>query len=299
MTSVIQGVLASYGISTKPPLPAGTTKSADTDLIVSYSDVWRWDIVMYLKSLQINFVDGPSGTILATGRWENSAFHGFQDHAAVTRGVIAEMFTKMKVGQNLTSPLLSTSSEPVSQPSAGGTSGKTGVFSPGVRLTFLDKDARSGAVLGESTFFVSESSPTQVVFNDGAFIVGPDGTPIKGNMHASFIYGASSAHLSNSGGTWKARFRAAGTDDIPVQLTLLGSETRVISGRQLAVARISVSGFGPIGGGPGYQPGSASSASIKGEMLVDLSSGLVVYVDTSSRSPLYSLHREVTRVAGP
>ncbi|WP_279432869.1 hypothetical protein [Luteimonas arsenica] len=43
------------------------------DGIVSYVDVWRWDIVMYLHSVAIKIFDARSGDLLVTGDWKNQA----------------------------------------------------------------------------------------------------------------------------------------------------------------------------------------------------------------------------------
>ena len=51
---------------------------------------------MYLKSITINVSDAASGNLLAMGRWDNSAFHGFQDAKQVTGDLMAEMFAKLK-----------------------------------------------------------------------------------------------------------------------------------------------------------------------------------------------------------
>lgn len=48
------------------------------------------------KNLEIDFFDARTGNLLVTGRWQNSAFHGFQNAATVTREVMAEMFAKLK-----------------------------------------------------------------------------------------------------------------------------------------------------------------------------------------------------------
>lgn len=95
MDSHIQQQLTVHGVTTKLPLPAGTRQSNDVDVILSYSDNWRWDIVMYLNSLTINLFDGASGNLLATGRWDNSAFHGFQNPREVVKELLDDMFAKL------------------------------------------------------------------------------------------------------------------------------------------------------------------------------------------------------------
>lgn len=84
------------GLRVQAPLPAGTRKAEDIDMLVTYGDVWRWDLVMYLKDITINFFDAKSGNLLVSGRWENSALHGFQDASGVVKGLMDEMMAKLK-----------------------------------------------------------------------------------------------------------------------------------------------------------------------------------------------------------
>ncbi len=75
-------------------------KSNDADIIVKYSDSWRWDVAMYIKELHINVSEAKTGNILATGNWENSALHGFPNAEEVVNGVLKEIFQKIKVARS-------------------------------------------------------------------------------------------------------------------------------------------------------------------------------------------------------
>ena len=96
MDAAVKSALANQGLTSKPPLPSGTRKSSDVDVIVSYTDQWRWDMAMYLRWVNIEMYDADSGNMLASARWENSAFHGFQDYKTVVKGLIDDMMTKIK-----------------------------------------------------------------------------------------------------------------------------------------------------------------------------------------------------------
>jgi hypothetical protein len=95
MDGYIQRDLRSRGIDVRATAAPGTRKMADVDAVVGYSDTWRWDLVMYLKSLDLDIFDADSGSLLVSGHWENSALHGFQDPAGVVKQVMDEMFRKM------------------------------------------------------------------------------------------------------------------------------------------------------------------------------------------------------------
>lgn len=84
------------GLTVMPMLPPKTRKSPDVDAIVSYIDVWRWDLVMYLKSISIRFYDAETGDLLITGDWSNSKPHGFRDPKEVTQGLVREMLTELR-----------------------------------------------------------------------------------------------------------------------------------------------------------------------------------------------------------
>ncbi|HEY5761615.1 MAG TPA: hypothetical protein VIS73_00260, partial [Rhodocyclaceae bacterium] len=69
------------------------------DLLVTYQDVWRWDLKTYLFSLRIDLFDAPTGSLLTTGTWKNSAFHGFQRGKDETRELLSDMLPRIRRGQ--------------------------------------------------------------------------------------------------------------------------------------------------------------------------------------------------------
>lgn len=96
MNTNLLSALSKEGLTVKAPLPAGTRKSAEVDAIVSYSDVWRWDLVMYLKSVSIRLFDAQSGDLLVSGNWSDSTLHGFRDSKEVVQNLVSEMFDKLR-----------------------------------------------------------------------------------------------------------------------------------------------------------------------------------------------------------
>lgn len=96
MNENMRAAMLSQGLAPQAALPAGTRKSTEVDALVSYTDSWRWDLVMYLRSLTINIFDARSGNLLAMGRWDNSAMHTFPDSKLVTQNLMAEMLGKVK-----------------------------------------------------------------------------------------------------------------------------------------------------------------------------------------------------------
>jgi hypothetical protein len=88
--------LQKQGLTVKGTQPQGTTRSTETDALISYVDVWRWDIVMYLKSLTVKLHDATTGDLLAIGHWNDSALHGFRDSRLVMDGLVSELLTKVR-----------------------------------------------------------------------------------------------------------------------------------------------------------------------------------------------------------
>jgi hypothetical protein len=96
MTAHLEGALGQEGVSVKGQVPAGVQKAKDVDAVVSYVDVWRWDLVMYLQKLSVRIYDAESGDLLVTGNWSDSPLHGFRDAKLVVEGVVKEMLTKLR-----------------------------------------------------------------------------------------------------------------------------------------------------------------------------------------------------------
>jgi hypothetical protein len=97
MNSNLEVALQKEGLSLKAPLAAGTRKSPDVDAIISYVDVWRWDLAMYLKSFTVRLYDAETGDLLATGEWNDSPLHAFRDAKLAMQGVVSDMFAKLRV----------------------------------------------------------------------------------------------------------------------------------------------------------------------------------------------------------
>jgi len=96
MDDHVRTALMMQGVAARETVYPGTRQNNSVDAIVGYTDVWRWDLTMYLRSLTIQVFDARTGNLLATGRWDNSAFHGFQEAGQVTRNLMNEVFAKIR-----------------------------------------------------------------------------------------------------------------------------------------------------------------------------------------------------------
>lgn len=77
-------------------LKAADTKSAagGRHLVVRYADSWTWDLVMYLRELDIDFVDAGTGSSLATASYQNSFIHSYPDQHEVVSRLFKDLDTK-------------------------------------------------------------------------------------------------------------------------------------------------------------------------------------------------------------
>lgn len=96
MDGAVRNALIQNGFTVRAPLSAGTRTTDEVDAIISYVDVWRWDIVMYLQSVAIKIFDARNGNLIVAGDWKNSAFHGFQNETRVVSELIAEMTARLR-----------------------------------------------------------------------------------------------------------------------------------------------------------------------------------------------------------
>ncbi len=91
------GILSSIG-----PL---TNKPDTVDIYVTFIDRWKWDMAMFLFSLDISFYKNSSGSLLAAGKYETPAgMHGFPKAEKITRDVVQSILIKMNHKDLASSP---------------------------------------------------------------------------------------------------------------------------------------------------------------------------------------------------
>jgi hypothetical protein len=95
MDARIQRELLVHGLQVK--IGPDVRTLPNVDVIVRYADNWRWDMAMYLRTLDIQVYDA-SGTLFVTGSWKNSLLHGFHDPDDIVKQVVDEIFAKLRLG---------------------------------------------------------------------------------------------------------------------------------------------------------------------------------------------------------
>jgi hypothetical protein len=165
MDAILAAALQGEGISVTNALPAGTRQSPGVDVVVSYVDVWRWDLSMYLQSISIRLFDARSGDLLVAGNWKDSDLHGFRDPQLVVNGLVAEMLTKLRggapAGATVTAVAVATPSAPPQaspsaadaspQPAAGSVNEWVSVEGTAELRTIYSDTTHRGRVYGRNT----------------------------------------------------------------------------------------------------------------------------------------------------
>lgn len=96
MNSLLETALLKEGLTVVGELPLGTRVAPNIDALVSYTDVWRWDLVMWLKQLTVQLHDAETGQLVAVGQWSDSPLKGFRDTKTVMEGLISAILAKVR-----------------------------------------------------------------------------------------------------------------------------------------------------------------------------------------------------------
>lgn len=99
VTNYVTEALLSQGVEVRSVPANKGNKSGDVDAVVSYSDVWRWDVTMYLKSISINLYNANTGEMIVTGKWVDSFFHVWHRGEVVANELLSQMFAKLDLKQ--------------------------------------------------------------------------------------------------------------------------------------------------------------------------------------------------------
>lgn len=95
VTGYISEALTSRGIDVGQPLTRRTVKTDEADAVLTYLDVWRWDMSTYMQSIAIRLYDARTGRLLVSGSWKDSFFHTFHRGETVADELIGEMLDKL------------------------------------------------------------------------------------------------------------------------------------------------------------------------------------------------------------
>ncbi len=165
-------------------------------------------------------------------------------------------------------------------------------IAPGDRYVFRDSDPFTRAEGREFVRVVTRVDGDEIEFDGGLLTLrrGSAGRVGRGGL-AELLSGP----VPGSGG-WTARYVPASGQGDPVEIRLRfeRSEARTIGGRTLQLVRAAASGFGPNQGIPG-RPESFNAA-IRGHVVLEPDSGIVVEMVLTSDNPAYALRRQLVSI---
>ncbi|MCC8395080.1 hypothetical protein LJ656_21040 [Paraburkholderia sp. MMS20-SJTR3] len=97
MDQRIQQNLETHGV-TVLTTPQCDRNTDGVDMTVTYNDKWWWDIVMYMKEVDIHFYTAPVGKLIVSGEWHNSVLHQFPSADGVVANLMDQMFNEASGG---------------------------------------------------------------------------------------------------------------------------------------------------------------------------------------------------------
>jgi hypothetical protein len=93
MDANLQREFLRHGFSVSVGAEGGA--APDVQIVARYADDWKWDMAMYLRSLDVLIYDRNTNVLLANGSWKNSVFHGFYSSEKVVAQVIDDTLAKL------------------------------------------------------------------------------------------------------------------------------------------------------------------------------------------------------------
>jgi hypothetical protein len=93
----LNSALVDQGLIVKAPLAKAERTNLEVDAIISYQDVWRWDLfTTHMRSISMAIYDAKSGNMLVHGTWECSTFHDYDRGQNVTKNLLRKMLEKTR-----------------------------------------------------------------------------------------------------------------------------------------------------------------------------------------------------------
>jgi hypothetical protein len=71
-------------------------KPTDADIYLTFVDHWRWDVTMYLKSLDVSIYNNRTDELIGSGSFRNSFLHSFPDPVEKVQEVVDSIFEAAK-----------------------------------------------------------------------------------------------------------------------------------------------------------------------------------------------------------
>lgn len=72
----------------------GDAKTNPATTVFRYNDRWSWDIIMFLRNLDVRLVDGKTGDIYASGGYAAGLFHLLPASSSATQDIFENLEAK-------------------------------------------------------------------------------------------------------------------------------------------------------------------------------------------------------------
>ncbi len=165
----------------------------------------------------------------------------------------------------------------------------------GDRLAYRDFDSISGASVGNFSRLVTKRTDTGLELDGGALVLSQSGPGSVRSGSVPEVLGAAPKQLVGFG-KWTGEFHTAQrvSESRPLELQFEKLESRTISDKPVTLVRVAVRGFASRNGVLGHA-GSAGGM-IRGFVLAEQETGVVVEVNLTSPHPHYALRRQLVSV---
>jgi hypothetical protein len=91
--SLIQKEINDLGMVSE--LGPSIEKQRDFDYIITYFDSWTWDLIPYLRAIEIQLIDPSSTLIVTRARFQNSVYlHSYPSEEDKVHELVREIFKK-------------------------------------------------------------------------------------------------------------------------------------------------------------------------------------------------------------
>jgi hypothetical protein len=162
-----------------------------------------------------------------------------------------------------------------------------GVF--GLRVFLRDSDPISGAVQSQPSIAFTRVTDAGFEIDGGAVVLDRTGRPVSGAPPAPLIAGVGGNRLL-AGGKLQAVYELNSyIGPAKVTLSVVGSESVQTGAERITLVRVQLEGYGTSS----INVMGAMNAPIKGQLLIEPQTGLVLAGDIRSRNANYQFKREI------
>jgi len=103
LNTVMKDELSKRNMTIVGAAPNNEMKADDADVVIYFHADEMMDFMIpkwYVKSIDIDFFDAKTGTVIVSNRWAAGQYHGYPDKNQLMSEILNEIFAKIKERQN-------------------------------------------------------------------------------------------------------------------------------------------------------------------------------------------------------